>query len=408
MKNNTIVQVLLSMLLSWVGIEVQAQDFKLYFANNISDVTDFTKIESEGSPLHWREVKNKDISGNLAEVMEVRKMFDSQILKFRSQQQQFWTMRDHCLLCFRINDGQGQTGSYMVEVGDSADNTLQTLSVSRYFYVNAPRQGEDVQIKVYKIDNKADSISFRYHVYDWGDDDLYLFQLDSKRQLSKEVYRLQYVLGHSDEEGTFQRDTTTLSLRETSFQSFYVNKGYDLMDVFLISGDPNYPEEEHKLRLNKARLHTGVTLDPDYSVTSLSSSFKLDKYENRELVNFNWIGSGLYERFDTLYVKLLNSKGEDIERATFHIEAIDEKGERIPNTDGMRYMGYDRKIKQHRILTFGRPAYMEIVAPGYVPRLYKYPGAADPVTRIVDESLCSATVQLLTNRNSDGSIAMSS
>ena len=408
MKNNTIVQVLLSMLLSWVGMEVQAQDFKLYFANNITDITDFTKIEDESSPLLWREVKDKDISGNLAEVMEVRRMFASQDLKFRAQQQQFWTMRDHCLLCFRINDGQGKTGSYTVEVCDSAGKSPQTLSVSRYFYVNAPRQGEDVKIKVYKTGNEADSISFKYHVYDWGDDDLYIFQLDSKRQLSKEVYRLQYVLGHSDEDGTFQRDTTTLSLRETAFQSFYVDNGHDLMDVFLISGDPNYPEEEHKLRLNKARLHSGVTLDPDYSVTSLSSTFKLDKHEDRELVNFNWIGSGLYERFDTLYVKLLNSKGEDIERATFHVEAINEKGERIPNTDRMRYLGYDRKIKQHRLLTFGRPAFMEIVASGYVPRLYKYPGAADPVTRIVDESLCSATVQLLTNRNNDGGIAMSS
>ena len=159
MKNYTIVQVLLSMLLSWVGIEVQAQDFKLYFANNITDVTDFTKIEDESSPLLWREVKDKDISGNLAEVMEVRRMFASQDLKFRAQQQQFWTMRDHCLLCFRINDGQGKTGSYTVEVRDSAGKSPQTLSVSRYFYVNAPRQGEDVKIKVYKTDNEADSAS---------------------------------------------------------------------------------------------------------------------------------------------------------------------------------------------------------------------------------------------------------
>ena len=408
MKSKTFIQALLAMLLTMAGVAVQAQDFKLYFANNVTDVVDFTKIEDDSSPLVWREVKNNDMGGNLVEVNEVKKMFASTNMKFRQQQRQFWTMRDHCLLCFRINDGKGQSGSFTVEVGDSS--TMQTITVSRFFFVNAPRQGEDVKIRVYRVEDKekANAIAFKYRVYDWDDENLFLFQLDSKRQLSKETYRLQYVLGHTDEEGTFHTDTTTLALRDSTFQSFYVNDNRDLLDVYLISGDENHPEEEHKLKLNKARLHTGVTLDPDYSVTSLSANFKLDKHENRELVNFNWIGSGLYERFDTLYVKLLNSEGADIQRATFHIEAINDKGERIPNEQGMRYIGYDRKLKQHKLLTYGRPAYMEIVASGYVPRLFKYPGAADPVTRIVDESLCSATVQMLTSRNSDGSIAMSS
>ena len=217
----------LLVLLSLFGTMAQAQDFKLYFANNVTDVKDFTKIEDASSPLMWREVKNKDISGNLAEVVEVRKMFDSKEMKFRKEQRQFWTMRDHCLLCFRINDGQGKTGSYVVEVQDNATKSPQILTVSRYFYVNAPRQGEDVKIKVYKTDNETDSIAFKYSVHDWDDDNLYIFQLDSKRQLAKEEYRLQYVLGHTDEEGTLQRDTTTLALRDSTFQSFYVNDGQD-------------------------------------------------------------------------------------------------------------------------------------------------------------------------------------
>ena len=399
---------LLTLLLCYWGGMVKAQDFKLYFANNITDIEDFSKIEEATSPLEWREVKNTDMSGNLAEVVEVMKMFESKERKYKQQQRQFWTMRDHCLLCFRINDGSGTTGSYVVEVSDSVGKKPQSITVSRYFYVNAPRQGEDVKIRVYRRGDESNVINFKYRVYDWDDDNLYIFQLDSKRQLAKETYRLQYVLGHTDIEGEFQTDTATLALRDSTFQSFYVHEGQDLLDVFLISGEESKPEEEHKLRLNKARLHTGVTLDPDFSVTTLSPIFKLDKHENRELINFNWVGSGLYERFDTLYVKLLNSTGEDIPRATFNIEAIDDQGERIPNTQGMKYIGYDRKLKQHKILTYGRPAYMEIIASGYVPRLFQYPGAADPKTRIVDEALCSATVQLLTNRNVDGSIAMSS
>ncbi len=408
MKRNMFVKVLISVLLSLIGIESQAQDFKLYFANNVTDIVDFTKIESSSSPLQWREVRNNDFSGNLAEVSEVMSMFASTAKKFRQEQRQFWRMRDHCLLCFRINDGEGTTGSYVVEVQDNTGRAPSTITVSRYFYVNAPRQDDDVIIRVYRMGDKENSITFRYRVYDWDDDNLYIFQLDSRRQMVKESYRLQYVLGYTDKEGEFQTDTTTLALRDSTFQSFYVNDGKDLLDVFLISGEESRPEEEHKLRLNLTRLHTGVTLDPDFSVTTLSSVFKLDKHENRELVNFNWIGSGLYERFDTLYVKLLNSAGEDIPRATFNVEAINEKGERVPNSDGMRYIGYDRTLKQHKILSYGRPAYIEVVASGYVPRLFRYSGAADPLTRIVDESLCTATVQLLTNRNTDGSIAMSS
>jgi hypothetical protein len=397
----------LFLILGWGGT-VTAQDFKLYFANNLTDVTDFTKIEDASSPLEWREVRNNDMYGNFAEVNDVIKMFDSLDMKYRSHQRQFWKMRDHCLLCFRINDGQGKTGSYVVEIEDSVENVPQTITVSRYFYINAPRQGEEVHVRVYKMGDKNNCVSFKYRVYDWDDENLYVFQLDSKRQLSKESYRLQYVIGYTDTEGEFQSDTTTLALRDSSFQSFYVREGRDLLDVFLISGEESKPDEEHKLRLNKARLHTGVTLDPNFSATSLTAEFKHDKHENRELMNFNWIGSGLYERFDTLYVKLMNSVGEDIPRATFNIEAIDDKGERIPNEQGMKYIGYDRKLKQHKILTYGRPAYMEVIASGYVPRLYQYPGAADPKTRIVDEALCSATIQLLPNRNADGGIAMSS
>lgn len=395
-----------SCLLLALTLAAAAQDFRLYFSNNVTDVTDFDHIEDATSPLAWREVHDGDFSGNLKEVTDVMAMFASTDMKRRAQQRQFWTMRDHTLLCFRINDGTGTTGSYTVEVEDATGTPL-TTTVSKFFFVNAPRQGEDVKIKVAKVGEPANAITFRYRVYDWDDDQLYTFQLDSKRQLNNETYRLQYTTGFTNDEGIYQTDTTTLALRDSTFQTFYV-RGRDLLDVFLVSGGQSEQTQEHKLKLNKSRLHTGVTLDPDYSVTSLTPTFRLDKHENRELMNFNWIGSGLYERYDTLYVKLLGSQGQDISRATFHVEAINDKGERIPNNEGLRYIGYDRKLKQHKVLTFGRGAYMEIVASGYVPTLFKYAGAADPVTNIVDEALCSATVQLLTSRGADGSIALSS
>ena len=105
MRKNISTLLLLFVCLLWGNSKAEAQDFKLYFANNVTDVTDFTKIESSTSPLVWREVKNNDMSGNMAEVNGVINMFASTDMKYRKQQRQFWTMRDHCLLCFRINDG---------------------------------------------------------------------------------------------------------------------------------------------------------------------------------------------------------------------------------------------------------------------------------------------------------------
>lgn len=44
-----------------------AQDFKLWFANNVSDVSNFENITTS-SELNWREAKDGDMAGNQAEV----------------------------------------------------------------------------------------------------------------------------------------------------------------------------------------------------------------------------------------------------------------------------------------------------------------------------------------------------
>ena len=93
---------------------MHAQDFKLFFANNVTDVANFNDIEKESSNLNWREVKDKELAGNVVEVDEVKKMFASPEVKYKAQQRQFWRMRDHCLLCFRIDDGTNGANSYQV------------------------------------------------------------------------------------------------------------------------------------------------------------------------------------------------------------------------------------------------------------------------------------------------------
>lgn len=383
-----------------VCLHTKGQSFKLYFANNVSDVVNFGQIETDMSGLSWREVKDGDIAGNQVEVDAVMRMFASQEKKGLAQQRQFWTMRDHSLLCFRINDGKGTSGSYEVTVDDGV-GSRQSVSVSRYFYVNVPRQDQPVKVKVWPANTtENDTIRFEYYIYDWNDDDLYTFQLDSKRQLSGETYKLEYVVSYTDQQGELQVENKTLELQGKTFQSFYVGEGQTLQDVFLQNNN-------RKLRLNKARLHAGVTLDPDFSTTKLSAGFHLDKHENRELVNFNWIGTGLYERYDTLYLSLFNSRGKNVTKATINVESVDADGHRAYDPL-VRYDGYDRRTKTHRIITNGKPAYMEILASGCVPAFYRYPGSADPVTGIVDESRCAANIILKASTGSTDGITLSS
>ena len=149
-------------LLLALTLAAAAQDFKLYFSNNVTDVTDFSQIETaEG--LVWREVHNGDIAGNQIEADAVKQMFAATAMKGLTQQQQYWKMRDHSLLCFRIGDGLGTSGNYNVEVTDGT-NTL-TLTASRYFYTNAPRQDEPLSVRVWPAGReKTDGILFRYYV----------------------------------------------------------------------------------------------------------------------------------------------------------------------------------------------------------------------------------------------------
>ena len=390
---------ILTILLLWAAaVSLPAQDFKLYFANNVTDVLNLGSIEEIESGLNWREVKNKELAGNVVEVDQVKQMFASEDVKYKQQQRQFWRMRDHCLLCFRIDDDTNGARSYQVEVEDTIGRP-KSITVSRFFFLNVMRQDNPISIRVWDTDDKQNVIAFKYYVADWDDRNLYTFQLDSKRQVENESYSLQYRLGYTDPEGEYHVETHQLALRDSAFQSFYVPEDYNLVDVMLMSG-------QHKLRLDKTRLHPGVTLDPDFERTVLSTRFVLDKHENRELVNFNWVGSGLYERYDTLYLGLFNEEGSVISKATIHVDPVDEYG----NSTGIKevkYLGYDRKKKVHRILTFGNPAYVEILVDGYYPVVYRYAGAADK-DGVVDLERCSDNVTLFADTFEDGKIGVSS
>ena len=101
------------MLLLLSVLTAQAQvDFKLYFANNVGEVSRVSRLKDANSELIWKEVTDGTIMTNLAHMEPVKKMFGETRQKTQADQELFWKMRDDNLLCFRINDGKGTYGEF--------------------------------------------------------------------------------------------------------------------------------------------------------------------------------------------------------------------------------------------------------------------------------------------------------
>lgn len=386
---------LIGMLMLLMVTAMQAQSFKLWYANNVTDVTDLNKIEDPNSGLIWREVQSgtQGVAGNMVEVNQLKNMLSQTRMKNLDDKRQFWRMRDHGLLCFRVDDLDGVHHTYEVIVSNDKDSISQT--VDDYFFVNAPTPRDTVPyiISVRRMDND-ETVQFKYHVYEWDNENLYMFMLDQKRQVTGETYKLEYVTGYLDEYGDLHKQSTTLDLKDDKFQSFYVPQNSTLLDVFLMSGD------DKKLRIDKSKLHTGIDLNDRMNYMEISSTFNLDKHEGREMMNFNWLGTGLYEKYDTLYISLFNEKGRQIKDAIIHPERVDHSGNRMYDP-AVKYDGYDNKTKQHRVITMSNPAYIEILVDGYLPMLYKYPGAVDD-EGIVNTNMCQALLTMQKGTISSG------
>lgn len=67
--------------------------------------------------------------------------------------------------------------------------------VSSYFFVNAGNATDSLLVSVNKISCTAgDTLRFKYFINEWGNDDLLLFKLDSRPQLTELTYKLEYVM----------------------------------------------------------------------------------------------------------------------------------------------------------------------------------------------------------------------
>lgn len=377
------------LLLVMAAVAVQAQvDFKLYYANNVGDVSKLSRIKMTDSGLSWREVKDGDADGNLKDVDDVKKMFSATRQKTRDDQKLFWKMRDDNLLCFRINDGSGKHGEFEARASLGSGKGSIKKNVSNYFFLNTDNHFDSLFVSVNRKGcgkSPSDTLHFKYYIYDFGNEDLMVFKLDSRRQKTGLTYQLEIVTEDYEKRN---EQTTTLALSGSSFQSFYRPDKRTVSKIYLVSNG-------NRLKLEQKRLLYGANLSDKLNRLWMGTNFTLDKHANRELTIFNMLGSGLFEQYDTLYVKMMGDgvpvKAEMDPQTklakgyTFNIAEVDAKGNYVKR-DGMpmKYAGYDPKNGLHKILTYGNPCYMEVFAPGYYPALLKYAGAVNPTTKELD------------------------
>ena len=115
------------LLLTIAAVSLQAQDFDLYFANNVGDVTSLRNIKTDPN-LKWKKVEGSSVSSNRVDVENVVNMFKQTRMKKLDDQKLFWKMRDDNLLCFRINDGKGKSGEYEARLRIGQRTVVKNIS----------------------------------------------------------------------------------------------------------------------------------------------------------------------------------------------------------------------------------------------------------------------------------------
>lgn len=115
------------------------------------------------------------------------------------------------------------------------------------------------------------------------------------------------------------------------------------------------------------------------------------------------LGSGLFEKFDTLNLYIYGKGGKPVEVPvvdkkgegfTFNVAQVDENGKFVKELKDS-YVGYNQKTGLHKILTFGNPCYIEVFAPDHMPAVFKYAGAKDPKDGVMSRDRLKGTLYMM-------------
>lgn len=367
MKRQTKLTVLLILLLTVTT--VTAQDFRVYMSKTIMDLKTSSKMPSAEDLTDWIEVEDKGLYSNALEVDQMVRTMQATGMKGLAEAEQFRKMRDHTILTFKIDDG-GKNGTYNIEAQQGV--VKKKMSTSKYFFLNVPMSDNDVNLTIASADNPENSMSIKCLSKPFGNDSLYLFQLDKPCQTYDGDFTMEVLMSDST--------WVNLPLRNQKFQC-------------LFASSERYPSQAYlgvdgkKLELDISKWNTGAGLAATFNILNLKKTCSFTKHD-AEFATFNWIGSGLFAKYDTLFLQVRDEKANIISDARVSVQRIDK--DKRPVTDSeVRYLGYKSKTHEHMIITRGYPAYIEIQAQNHLPLLYHYLGATDPETGILSKTAIS-------------------
>lgn len=366
---------LVSMTLSFFMTSVTAQDFHLYISSSAMDLSASQKKDALNNITDWQEVAQGGLYGNNVEVDRFVKRMKEPGLKGLEEAELFQKMRNHSILAFRIDD-DGRALSYTVTAKQGA--TTKNFTTTNGFFINVPMSDDYLELTVAQVKDPNQKISILCQSKPFGNDSLYLFQLDKACQDRLDEFSLEVLMNDSTVEN--------YKLLNKKFQCLYTSPTRYPVEAYLSAGG-------NKLQLDVNQWRTGVGLLDVFDKILFKKTCSFSSH-SAEFATFNWIGGGLFANYDTLYIQVRNQEDKLVEKVTINVQAVDN--EMKPVTDrGAYYLNYDSNTHEHQILTYGKPALLEILADGYLPMLYEYKGAADPETHVLSMNGISDFVRLV-------------
>ena len=330
------------------------------------EMPDYKKATAINKITDWIEVSDGGIYTNFMEVNDFLQKMKTPGLKGLEEANQFRRMRDRTILTFKFDDNERY---YSYNVVAKHGNITKKLTTSKYFFMNVPMSDEPVELTVSTIYAPENAIHIKCQSVPFGNDSLYVFQLDKVCQKVDDTFNLEVLMSDSTSEN--------LPITNQKFQCvFSQTERYPTKAYLGVTGK--------KLELDISKWNPGVGLAASFNALALKKECNFTTH-NAEFATFNWIGAGLFAQYDTLFLQVRNSKSQLIKDARINIQRIDYDQQPVNDVD-VRYLGVDEKTGDHMILTKGYPAYIEVQANGYMPLLYHYTGAVDPVTKVLSKT----------------------
>ena len=336
-----------------------AQDFRLLMSRSIMEMPDYKKATAIDKITDWIEVSDGGIYSNFMEVNDFLQKMKTPGLKGLDEANQFRRMRDRTILTFKFED-EGKYNSYNVVAKHG--NIIKKLTTSKYFFMNVPMSDKPVELTVSSIYFPDNAIHIKCQSVPFGNDSLYVFQLDKVCQTVDDTFNLEVLMSDSTMEN--------LPITNQKFQCVF-------------SQSDRYPTKAYlgmtgkKLELDINKWNPGVGLAASFNALALKKECNFTTH-NAEFATFNWIGAGLFAQYDTLFLQVRNPKSQLIKDARINIQRIDYDQQPVSDAD-VRYIGIDEKTGDYMILT-------KVQADGYMPLLYHYTGAADPETHVLSKT----------------------